>query len=110
VHPLLFLLARYAATLLCSPFLCGVDLRCDPWDTFILTDTHHEVTHEVQVAEKAGEITTVTTDTDRTLVTVDQQRYPQNPSEFESPFGHLPAQVALWRYVRPRRRVRILRV
>jgi hypothetical protein len=110
VQPFLFLLARYAATLLGSPFVCGVDMRGEPWDLFTLTNTEHEVTHDVKVTDAQGEITTVTTDTDRTLVTLAQQRYPQNPTDFESPFGHLPAQVALWRYLRPRRRVRILRV
>jgi hypothetical protein len=114
VHPLLFLLARYAATLLGSPLLCGVDLRCGPWDTFTLTDTEDETTttQEESRTDAPGGVTTVVRaeTVNRRLVTTDQQRYPQNPSDFESPFGHLPAQVALWRYLRPRRRVRILRV
>ena len=39
-----------------------------------------------------------------------QHCYPQNPKEFEGPFGHLPAQVALWQHLRPLRRVRVLRL
>jgi hypothetical protein len=113
-QPFAYLLARHAATYLRSPILCGVDLRGDLWDTFTLTDTEEETTtaHEEQVTHSPSGTTTVVRNetVNRALVTTDQQRYPQNPRDFDSPFGHLPAQVALWRYLRPRRRVKILRV
>jgi hypothetical protein len=118
---MLFLLARYAATLLCSPLLCGIDLRCPPWDTYTLTateeqtETTHELKTHIDYEDHAVSVDEVVTDESEATVTTTvtrttQHRYPQNAQEFASPFGHLPAQVALWRHLRPLRRVRVLRV
>lgn len=101
------LLSRYAATLLCSPFLCGVDLRCDGWDLFSLSETTQ--TDEVQRTEDSGgdwkEVTTTTV-----VTNTKEQRLPQNPRDYESPFGHTRAGVQLWRFLSNRRRLRAYRL
>lgn len=100
------LLARYAGTLLCSPHLCGVDLRCDGWDSLTLTETTQ--TDDFQrTEENDGDWKEVTT---ATMVTNSKaQRLPQNPQDYQSPFGHHRPGVQLWRYLKARRRLRAYR-
>ncbi|MCL4864069.1 MAG: hypothetical protein KJZ93_31970 [Caldilineaceae bacterium] len=100
------LLARYAGTLLCSPHLCGLDLRCDGWDSFTLTETTQ--TDEVQRTEdNDGDWKEVATST--AVATSKEQRLPQNPQDYQSPFGHHRPGVQLWRYLKARRRLRAYR-
>jgi hypothetical protein len=101
------LLARYAVSLLASPYLCGVDLRGDGWDRFTLTDTTQN--DEVQTSEdEEGAATNTTRQT--SSVTTKEQLRSLPAMAGQSPFGHTAAGLHLWRYLKPRRRTRIHRV
>jgi hypothetical protein len=128
-QPFAYLLARYAATYLESPVLCGVDLTGDAWQTYSLTDTEaestvttetsHELTTHIDYEDNQVSVdevvtdetdTTTTTNEDRALTTTRQVRRPENPLDRQSAFGLLPAQLALWRFLRSRRRMRAYRL
>ncbi len=102
------LLARYAATLLCSPYLCGVDLRCDDWSSYTLTDTEYERSEETIYGSQMN--LDDYTETERWQTNTREQRLPQNPNDYQSPFGHTQAGVQLWRYLKSRRRLRAYRL
>lgn len=101
------LLSRYAATLLCSPFLCGVDLRCDGWDLYSLSETTQTDEFQRTTDDGGGWKEVVTT---TTVTNTKEQRLPQNPRDYESPFGHTRAGVQLWRFLSNRRRLRAYRL
>jgi hypothetical protein len=102
------LLARYAATLLPSPHLCGLDLRLDGWEHYTLTDSETEQRQEHRFG-MALELTERTL-SERTLTRSKEQRLPPNPNAAHSPFGSTPAGVQLWRYLKSRRRLRATRL
>jgi hypothetical protein len=102
------LLAHYAATLLPSPHLCGMDLRFDGWDSYTLTDT--EVEHKQEDVLGSDLQINDRTITDRTLTKRKEQRLPADPLNNRSPFGPTHAGVQLWRYLKSRRRVRAFRL
>jgi hypothetical protein len=101
------LLARYAATLLASPHLCGLDLRFAAWDSYTLTGL--EQAEEVKYTEDDdGDWSRVTTTS--TGVKTQEHRLPRNPRDNQSPFGPTRAGVQLWRYLKGRRRLRAYRL
>jgi hypothetical protein len=102
------LLARYAATLLDSPHLCGLDLRFDGWDCYTLTDseTEQRQEHRLGMALEINERNL----TDRTLTKSKEQRLPLHAHAAHSPFGSTPAGLQLWRYLKSRRRLRATRL
>jgi hypothetical protein len=97
------LLARYAATLLSSPHLCGLDLRLDGWEIYSLSDseTEHKQEHSFGLAPEF---------TERTLTKRKEQRLPQPGNAAHSPFGSTAAGLQLWRYLKTRRRLRATRL
>jgi len=102
-HPFGFLLARYAATYLCSPYLCGVDLRCDGWDVTSTTDIVRDFKETIDytdLARATAETTTTTTKEVRLAL-------PKNADA--CPFGRTWAGLRLWQFLRPRRRRVMLR-
>jgi hypothetical protein len=50
------------------------------------------------------------TETERWQTNTREQRLPQNPHDYQSPFGHTQAGVQLWRYLKSRRRLRAYRL
>ena len=122
------LLAPFAATFLPFPTLCGVDLRRDAWDRWTLTDTEHEVrdqTTEEEMSEGISRSGTTAANnwsqgTNRSTTTVEHEvtdntktkEYRREPDkrDWACPWGLQPAQLALWRFLRGRRRMRAIRV
>jgi hypothetical protein len=102
------LLARYAATLLPSPHRCGLDLRFDDWDSYTLAETETEHTQEDIFGSDLD--LNDRTMTDRTLTKSKEGRLPQNPTDYQCPFGPTRAGVQLWRYLKSRRRLRAYRL
>jgi hypothetical protein len=102
------LLARYAATLLPSPHLCGLDLRLDGWERYTLSDSETEQRQEHRFG-MALELTERTL-AERTLTKRKEQRLPQYANAAYSPFGSTPAGLQLWRYLKSRRRLRATRL
>jgi hypothetical protein len=102
------LLARYAATLLPSPHLCGLDLRLDGWERYTLSDseTEQRQEHRLGMALEINERNL----TDRTLTKSKEQRLPLHANTAHSPFGSTPAGLQLWRYLKTRRRLRATRL
>ena len=122
------LLAPFAATFLPFPTLCGVDLRRDAWDRWTLTDTEHEVrdqTTEEEMSEGISRSGTTAANnwsqgTNRSTTTVEHEvtdntktkEYRREPDkrDWACPWGLQPAQLAMWRFLRGRRRMRAIRV
>jgi hypothetical protein len=102
------LLACYAATLLPSPHLCGLDLRFDDWDSYTLSESETEHTQEDIFGSDLD--LNDRTITDRTLTKSKEGRLPQNPQDYQCPFGPTRAGVQLWRYLKSRRRLRAYRL
>jgi len=122
------LLAPFAATFLPAPVLCGVDLRRDAWDRWVLTDTSNEVrdqTTDVDFSESisrsgATNANNWSQSTSRNTNTVEHEvtdlvktkEYRREPDkrDWNCPWGLQPAQLNLWRFLRGRRRMRAIRV
>ena len=122
------LLAPFAATFLPFPMLCGVDLRRDAWDRWTLTDTEHAVrdqTTDEGMSESISRSGTTAANnwsqgTNRSTTTVEHEvtdntkikEYRREPDkrDWACPWGLQPAQLALWRFLRGRRRMRAIRV
>jgi hypothetical protein len=102
------LLARYAATLLPSPHLCGLDLRLEGWDNYTLTEseTEQRQEHRLGMALEINERNL----TERTLTKSREQRLPPNANAAYSSFGPTPAGLQLWRYLKSQRRLRAARL
>jgi hypothetical protein len=102
------LLARYAAALLPSPHLCGLDLRFDGWERYTLTDseTEQRQEHRLGMALEINERNL----TERTLTKRKEQRLPLHAHAAQCPFGSTAAGLQLWRYLKSRRRVRATRL
>lgn len=112
VEGLVWLLARLAATYLCSPFLCGVDLRNDRWDFYDLatTETTHETVDKVDLGSDHGFDGGIQTTTDKTVSTVAQHRAPFPKDWYLCPFGPTRAGYEMWQYLKLKRRVRAWRL
>ena len=109
-----YLISRLAATYLCSPFLCGIDLRCDRWDFYDLNSNEAEHTGE-ETVNFEGELDGSTKSssrkvTERTLAKTEQQHFPFPKNLYECPFGPTRSGWEMWQYLRSRRRLRIWRM
>ncbi len=109
-----YLIARLAATYLCSPFLCGIDLRCDRWDFYDLNSNEAEHTGQETVnfeGELDGSVKSSSrVSTERTLAKTQQAHFPFPANLYECPFGPTRSGWEMWQYLRSRRRLRIWRM